>query len=62
MTLSQIWFGADETEDIPGAALSEARKGYERIFLLWEKRKLFPLSHKTLAQHLRKIPAPVISS
>lgn len=43
-----------ETEDRIKAAISEAKKGYEIIFLPKGKRKLFPLLEKTLAEHLRK--------
>ncbi|HUL22035.1 MAG TPA: hypothetical protein VLZ10_11310 [Thermodesulfobacteriota bacterium] len=43
-----------ESEDICSAAVEEARKGYDAIFLARKKRKVFPLLEKGLAQHLRK--------
>jgi hypothetical protein len=43
-----------ESEDILSAALAEAKKGYEIIFLSKQPRKLFPLFKKTLAAYLRK--------
>ena len=51
-----------ETEDVSQAAISEAQKGYDVIFLTKEKRKRFPLLEKTLAQHLEKrVDIPIIS-
>jgi hypothetical protein len=50
-----------ETEDASQAAISEAQKGYDVIFLAKEKRKRFPLLEKTLAQHLEKqVDIPII--
>jgi hypothetical protein len=43
-----------ESEDPSSAAVKEARKGYEVIFVSDKKRPLFPLFEKTLAQHLQK--------
>lgn len=43
-----------ETEDIALAALAEATKDYELIFLPKEKRKIFPFFEKTLRQQLGK--------
>lgn len=43
-----------ESEDASSAAVKEARKGYEVIFVSDKKRSLFPLFEKTLAQHLQK--------
>ena len=43
-----------ESEDASSAAVNEARKGYEVIFVSEKKRSLFPLFEKTLAQHLQK--------
>jgi hypothetical protein len=43
-----------ESEDILSASLTEAKKGYEIIFLPKQPKKLFPLFKKTLAAHLRK--------
>jgi hypothetical protein len=45
---------AAEAEDILSAALSEAQKGYDIIYLPRHTRKLFPLFKKTPADHLRK--------
>lgn len=51
-----------ETEDVSQAVISEAKKGYEVIFLTKEKRKRFPLLEKTLAQHLKKqVNIPIIT-
>ena len=45
------------------AALEEAEKGYDRIFMGKEKKKLFPLFEKTIEQHLRKgVSTPITSS
>jgi hypothetical protein len=43
-----------ESEDILSAALSEAKKGYDIVFLPKIKKKLFPLFERTLARHLQK--------
>ena len=43
-----------ESEDILSAALSEAKKGYDIIFLPKQKKKIFPLFERTLAQYLQK--------
>jgi hypothetical protein len=43
-----------ESEDILSAALSEAKKGYDVIFLPKQTKTLFPLFKKTPAEHLRK--------
>lgn len=43
-----------ETEDVFLTSLSEAKKGYDSIFLPKGKKKLFPLFKKNLAQYLQK--------
>jgi len=51
-----------ETDDITSTVIAEARKGYEKIYLPKEEKKLFPIFKKTIAQHLkRKVPGRVIS-
>ena len=51
-----------ESEDIFSASVSEAKKGYDRIFLPRQERKLFPLFKRTLAEHLQRIlPGKIIS-
>jgi hypothetical protein len=43
-----------ETDDLVSTVLAEAGRGYEKIFLAKEKRKLFPLLGKHLATELRR--------
>jgi len=43
-----------ESEDIFLTSLSEAKKGYDSVFLPKGKKKLFPLFKKNLAQYLQK--------
>lgn len=43
-----------ESEDILSTALSEAKKGYDIIFLPRQKKKLFPLFERTLPGYLQK--------
>jgi len=43
-----------ETRDPSSAAVEEAQKGYDRIFIGKEKKRLFPIFKKTIEQHLRK--------
>jgi hypothetical protein len=43
-----------ESEDTLSAALSEARQGYDIIFLPKTRKKLFPLSERNLARYLQK--------
>ncbi len=43
-----------ESEDILSAALTEAKKGYDAVFLPKQKKKLFPLLERTLPDYLRK--------
>lgn len=43
-----------EVNDICSAALEEACRGYDRIFIAKEKRKIFPLFKKNMEQYLRK--------
>ncbi|MFC1838393.1 hypothetical protein ACFL1N_02340 [Thermodesulfobacteriota bacterium] len=51
-----------ETDDVISTVIAEAKKGYEKIFLPKEKKKLFPIFKKTMAQHLRrKVSGRIIS-
>jgi hypothetical protein len=51
-----------ETDDVISAVIAEARKGYEKIYLPKEEKKLFPLFKKTIEQHLkREVPGRIIS-
>ncbi len=43
-----------ETEDVVSTVMTEARKGYDVIFLPKEKRKLFPLLKKQPVRQLKK--------
>ena len=43
-----------ESEDPLSAALVEAKKGYDAIYLPRTRKKLFPLFKKTLIEHLQK--------
>jgi len=43
-----------ETDDVISTVIAEAKKGYEKIFLPKEKKRLFPIFEKTVEQHLRK--------
>ncbi len=43
-----------ESEDVLSAALSEAKKGYDIVFIPRQKKKLFPLFKRTLHKHLQK--------
>jgi hypothetical protein len=43
-----------ETEDLISAVMTEAKKGYELIFLPKEKRRLFPLLKKQPVRQLKK--------
>lgn len=43
-----------ESEDIFSAAISEAKRGYDTVFLPKQKKRLFPLFQKTLAEYLQK--------
>ena len=52
-----------ETREPTSAALEEAEKGYDRIFMGKEKKKLFPIFRKTIEQQLRKgVSTPITSS
>jgi hypothetical protein len=52
-----------ETREPNSAALEEAEKGYDRIFMGKEKKRLFPVFKKTMEQQLRKsVLTPIISS
>ena len=44
-----------ETDDLVLTVITEARKGYEMIFLKRGKKRIFPLLKKDLARELRKI-------
>ena len=51
-----------ETDDVASTVIAEARKGYEKIYLPKEEKKLFPIFKKTIAQHLKKkVPGRIIS-
>jgi hypothetical protein len=51
-----------ETDDVISTVIAEARKGYEKIYLPKEKKKLFPIFKKTIEQHLkREVPGRIIS-
>jgi nucleotide-binding universal stress UspA family protein len=51
-----------ESENLYAASLSEAKKGYDVIFLPEQKRKLFPLFKRTLAEYLqRRLPGRIFS-
>jgi hypothetical protein len=43
-----------ETDDVISTVVAEARNGYDKIYLPKEKKKLFPIFKKTMAQHLRR--------
>jgi|SRR5271157_1585408 len=43
-----------ETEDVVSTVMTEAKKGYDMIFLPKEKRKLFPLLKKQPSRQLKK--------
>jgi len=52
-----------ETREPSSAALEEAAKGYDRIFMGKEKKRLFPVFKKTVEQQLRKgVSTPITSS
>ena len=51
-----------ETDDIVSTVITEAKKGYEKIFLPKEKRKLFPIFKRTIEQHLRREVSSLIIS
>ena len=44
-----------ETDDLVLTVITEARKGYEMIFLKRGEKRIFPLLKKDLARELRKI-------
>lgn len=51
-----------ETDDVISTVIAEAKKGYEKIFIPKEKKKLFPIFKKTMEQHLRrKVSGRIIS-
>jgi len=51
-----------ETDDVISTVIAEAKKGYEKIFLPKEKKKLFPIFEKTVEQHLKgKVSSLIIS-
>lgn len=51
-----------ETDDVISTVIAEAKKGYEKIFLPKEKKKLFPIFTRTVEQHLkRKVSSLIIS-
>jgi hypothetical protein len=49
-----------ESEDILSAAFSEAKKGYDIVFLPKQRKRRFPLFKRTLAEYLRKKTASKI--
>jgi hypothetical protein len=52
-----------ETREPSSAVLEEAGKGYDRIFMGKEKKRLFPVFKKTIEQQLRKgVSTPITSS
>jgi hypothetical protein len=51
-----------ETDDVVSTVIAEAKKGYEKIFLPKEKKKLFPIIKRNVEKHLkREVSSPVIS-
>ena len=51
-----------ESENPFSASLSEAKKGYDMVFLPKQERKLFPLFERTLAEYLqRRLPGAIVS-
>ena len=51
-----------ETDDVISTVISEAKKGYDEIYLPKEEKKLFPIFKRTMEQRLkRKAPGRVIS-
>ena len=51
-----------ETDDVISTVITEARKGYDEIYLPKEEKKLFPIFKRTMEQHLkRKAPGRIIS-
>jgi len=53
---------AVESEDIFATSLSEAQRGYDRVFLPKQQRKMFPLLKRTLEDYLqRKLPGRIVS-
>ena len=52
-----------ETREPSSAVFEEAEKGYDRIFMEKEKKRLFPIFKKTIEQQLRKgVSTPIMSS
>jgi hemerythrin-like domain-containing protein len=51
-----------ETDDVISTVIAEAKKGYEKIFLPKEEKKLFPIFKKTVEQHLRREVSSMIIS
>jgi hypothetical protein len=51
-----------ETDDVISTVITEAKKGYEKIFLPKEEKKLFPIFKKTIEQHLRREVSSLIIS
>jgi hypothetical protein len=51
-----------ETDDVVSTVIAEAKRGYEKIFLPKEKKKLFPIIKRNVEKHLkRKVSSPIIS-
>ena len=51
-----------ETDDVISTVIAEAKKGYEKIFLPKEKKKLFPIFEKPVEQHLKREVSSLIIS
>ena len=51
-----------ETDDVISTVIAEAKKGYEKIFLPKEKKKLIPIFKKNLEQNLKREVSSLIIS
>lgn len=51
-----------ETDDVISTVIAEAKKGYEKIFLPKEKKKLFPIFKKNVEQNLKREVSSLIIS
>ena len=51
-----------ETDDVISTVIAEAKKGYKKIFLPKEKKRLFPIFKKTIEQHLKREVSSLIIS
>jgi hypothetical protein len=51
-----------ETKNPASTAIEEAQKGYEKIFMVKEPKRRFPIFAKTIEQQLRKETAtPIVT-